>query len=438
MPETFTPAHRPISGTLRVPGDKSISHRAILMAAAAEGASHLSGVLDSADVRSTIGAVEALGAEVHLEKAFDGTLRGEVIGWGGRGPMSPEAPIDCGNSGTTTRLLMGLIAGYDCTVTLTGDASLSKRPMARVTEPLSKMDARFSSDTLPITVSGSSSLKGVDYETPVASAQVKSAILLAGLRASGTTRVTEPAFSRDHTERMLPLFGAEVSAGDLTSAVEGPQVLSAADIAVPGDPSSAAYLLAAAAMSEGGDVTVKGISLNPTRIGFLTVMRRMGAHIITTHMGDIGAEPYGNVTVKGDSQLTATTVPVEEIPSIIDEVPLLALLATCAQGTSCFLEVGELRVKESDRLSAIVDGLGKLGCSAYVRDDNLFVEGGKMPQGTVSMETLGDHRLAMCWALAGTLFDATVTVDDADCMSVSYPNFLRDLAWATRNEPGED
>ena len=431
MSTVFAPRNVPVSGTLRVPGDKSISHRAVLLAAAAEGTTHLSGLLDSDDVEATIHAVESLGADVNLETAYDGSLRGEITGWGTKGPISPEEPIDCGNSGTTVRLLMGLLSGYDCAVTLTGDESLCRRPMARVTEPLSRMGASFSSDTLPITVNGMAALGAIDYEMPVASAQVKSAVLLAGLHADGMTRVIEPARCRDHTERMLGLFGVDVTVDELTSSITGPVELVASDVAVPGDPSSAAYFLAAAAMVPGSEVTVRGISLNPTRTGFLTVMRRMGAHFITTHMGTVGSEPYGNVTVKGDSQLTATSVPAEEVPSIIDEIPLLALLATCAKGTSCFIDVGELRVKESDRLSAIVEGLTKLGCTAYVRDDTLFVEGGTLPNGNAELATCGDHRLAMCWALAGSLFDATVTLDDVDCISVSYPQFLRDLAWVT-------
>ena len=266
-------------GSIRVPGDKSISHRAVLLAAMAEGTSRLSGVLDSADVRSTIGAVQALGAQVSLAKTADGSLEGGVVGWGAAGPKQPDGPIDCGNSGTTVRLLMGVLAPWDISVELTGDDSLRRRPMRRVCMPLVRMGARFTpedNETLPLTIHGTRKLRPIDYATPVASAQVKTAILLAGLSANGTTRVTEPAASRNHTELMLPGFGAQATSAAGVAEVEGPVTLKACEIPVPGDPSSAAFIACAAALIPNSAVQIEGVSLNPTRIGFLRTLEQMG------------------------------------------------------------------------------------------------------------------------------------------------------------------
>ncbi|HSK47064.1 MAG TPA: 3-phosphoshikimate 1-carboxyvinyltransferase, partial [Coriobacteriia bacterium] len=276
MDRVFEPTARPLTGVVSVPGDKSLSHRAVLFSALAEGTSHVSGVLDSADVRATIGAVQALGASVRVARQSDGSLEGEIEGWGSSGPVSPGSPIDCGNSGTTARLLMGVLAGWPIEVTLVGDESLSTRPMRRVTAPLSEMGAEFETDaggTLPVTVRGSSSLKPFTYESPVASAQVKTAILLAGLRAKGGVRVSEPAPSRDHTERLLPAFGVSLTTDAAANSVSlcGPQVPRPTAIAVPRDPSSAAFLVAAALLVPGSRIVLPGVSLNPTRIGFLKV-----------------------------------------------------------------------------------------------------------------------------------------------------------------------
>lgn len=440
MPTSFQPLLGVLNGSSSVPGDKSISHRSVIMAAMAEGTSHLEGVLASDDVISTIGVMRALGAEIRLEHAPSG-LSGTVRGWGAKGPSAPVGPLRCGNSGTTARLTCGVLAGLQGTASLEGDTSLSRRPMGRVMEPLSLMGVGFScanTRTLPLRVTGTTALKPLDYVMPVASAQVKTAILLAGCQTDGVTRVTEPFHSRDHTELMLPAFSVPVSISGLTVAIEGPCAPQATAIRVPGDPSSAAFLLAAAAMVPGSRVTVRGISLNPTRLGFLTVMRRMGAHIIIQKAGFLGLEPVGDVTVIGDSQLIATRVPASEIPSLIDEVPLLALLATYAEGTTCFEEVGELRVKESDRLAAILVGLGALGCKVAAIGDELRVEGGK-PSVSASLTTGGDHRFAMTWALAALCGQVEVTLDDFDCVSVSYPGFIDDVyALTSLNESGAD
>lgn len=436
MSERFSPLHRPIRGTLRVPGDKSISHRAVLLAAIASGSTRVSGLLDSLDVRNSIQIVESLGARVDLDRSVDGSLQGTIEGWGERGPVYGGEPLDCGNSGTTARLMLGLLSGYDIEAVVVGDESLCRRPMLRVTRPLEQMGARFTmtpEGTLPIEVIGRSHLKPIDYCSEVASAQVKSAVMLAALHADGDTFFTEPSHSRDHTERMLPAFGADIRLeSDGSVCVVGPAELHATSIDVPGDPSSAAFLMCAAAMVPGSALTIERVSLNETRMGYLKVMRRMGVHMRTLRTDDLGAEPVGDIVIFGDEQLRATVVPASEIPSMIDEVPILALLATTATGTTCFEGVGELRVKESNRLTAIVNGLDALGCKAYVRGDDLYVEGGK-PSMPATMKTHGDHRLAICWALAGMCFDVDVTVDDFACAAVSYPGFLEDMAKLTKH-----
>lgn len=423
----------PLAGKIAVPGDKSLSHRGVLFAAMAEGTSSLRGVLDSEDVRSTIEAVRALGARVDLESR-DGAICGEVTGWGRSGPASPENPVDCGNSGTTARLLLGVLAGWDMRATLVGDESLTRRPMGRVTGPLARMGASFESqaDTLPVTVAGGE-LSAISYESPVASAQVKSAVLLAGLRAAGRTSVREPAPSRDHTERLLPAFGVPVGRDlDAHAAwVEGPSVLSATRFAVPGDPSSAAFIVAAALLVADSRVTITGVGLNPTRIAFLEVLERMGADVRLEPSDHAGTEPVGNVHVAHRPVLEATTVTSDEVPALVDEVPVLALVATQARGTTRFEGVGELRVKESDRLSAIVEGLVALGATARADGDILVVEGPSELRGA-TLSSRGDHRLAMVWAVAGLAAARPVVVTGFEAVDVSYPGFARDLTalWA--------
>lgn len=431
MTHSFGPGSMPLRGVVRVPGDKSLSHRAVLFAAMADGISQVSGVLDSADVRSTIDAVRALGAYVDLQPAVDGSLAGEIDGWGERGPAQPNAPIDCGNSGTTARLLMGVLAGWPIVVTLTGDESLSRRPMRRVTVPLAEMGAEFdttAAGTLPVTVHGTGALKAFDYASPVASAQVKTAMLLAGLRANGTMRVTEPALSRDHTERLLPAFGVqlEVDPSAPTVSVTGPQALSATDVAVPRDPSSAAFMAVAAAIVPESAIGLPEVSLNPTRTGFLRVMERMGATIEFAEMSSAGSEPVGSIAVHYSNGLVGTVVSASEVPSLVDEVPVLALLATQATGTTRFEGVGELRVKESDRLAAVEAGLGALGATVRSGEDWLEVDG-PVRLGGATLDSLGDHRLAMTWALAGLVASEPVVVDRYEAVEVSYPLFDEDL-----------
>lgn len=432
MNATFGPGSPPLRGELAVPGDKSLSHRAVLFAAMAEGVSRLTGILDSEDVRSTMGAVSALGALVDLHRTPDGSLAGSVEGWGSRGPCAPEAPIDCGNSGTTTRLLLGLLAAWPVTATLIGDQSLSRRPMLRVITPLERMGARFTfaeGGTLPVTVTGTGTPVALEYLSPVASAQVKTAILLAGTRAQGTTRVVEPSLSRDHTERLLPAFGVpvEVDRDACAASVSGPLVAVACDVDVPRDPSSAAFLVAAAVLIPGSEVSLPGVSLNPTRVGFLRVLERMGAEIEVRDRMLAGSEPSGTIVARYSPALRSTVVRPEEVPSLVDEVPVLALVAAHAEGTTRFEGVGELRVKESDRLAAIIDGLTALGADAGAEGDTLLVTGRALT-GPATLDSLGDHRLAMTWALAGLSGSGEVTVTRFEAVSVSYPGFANDLA----------
>jgi 3-phosphoshikimate 1-carboxyvinyltransferase len=425
----FVPLELPLSGTVRVPGDKSISHRAVLFAAMAEGTSALYGVLDSADVRSTIAAVTGLGAAVVFEGRSGTGLELEVTGWGIEGPRPGAAPIDCGNSGTTCRLLLGVLAGWPVSATLDGDASLRGRPMRRVTEPLEAMGARVTTTDgrLPITVFGGN-LHAIAFDSPVASAQVKTAVLLAGLRATGETSVTEPARSRDHSELLLPAFGVPVvcDAEATTCAVTGPAALKATDLTVPGDPSSAAFLAGAAALVPGSEVVLPGVALNPTRLGFVEFLQRMGADVEATPSATTGSEPVGTIVSRFRAGLVGTTVTAEEVPSLVDEVPLLAVVAAMARGTTRFEGMAELRVKESDRLAAIADGLRRLGAVVRSGDDWLEVDGaGRLHGGSV--DGLGDHRLAMAWAVAALAAAGPVTIEGWGAVDVSYPRFAEDL-----------
>lgn len=416
-----------VGGTVRVPGDKSITHRALLFAALTRGTSHVGGALTSLDARSSARVLRALGAEIS-------PLRPEsVVTILGRGRLHrPAGVLDCGNSGTTTRLLLGLLAAHRFPATLTGDASLRRRPMRRVTAPLTRMGARFDQpdgDGLPLTVHGGR-LAPLRYELPVSSAQIKSALLLAGLAGGVGLELREPqGRSRDHTERMLRAFGYRVveDGGWIRFSPDGR--LQPFELQVPGDPSSAAFLVGAAILAQGGDLRVAGVDLNPTRTGFLPVLQRMGAAVEVEDVAEHYGEPVGNLVVR-PARLRGAEVMPGEIAGLIDEIPLLAVLASRAEGVTVFREVGELRVKESDRLSLIAENLRAVGGTAEVSGDDLHVRGGEAPpRGAV--RTAGDHRIAMAFAVLGTVPGARIRVDDMACAAVSFPRFpetLRGLA----------
>jgi 3-phosphoshikimate 1-carboxyvinyltransferase len=421
-----------VGGTVRVPGDKSLTHRALLFGALTPGTSHIGGALTSLDARSSARVVRQLGAEVSpLRPDTLVTLRGR------RRFRRPDARLDCGNSGTTTRLLLGLLSAHPFSATLTGDASLRRRPMRRVTEPLGRMGARFTElaerDELPLTVRGGR-LVPLRYELPVSSAQIKSALLLAGLAGGVEVAIREPhGRSRDHTERMLRAFGFRVDEQDGWIEFAPTGRLEPFSMQVPGDPSSAAFLVGAAALAEGGDLRIAGVGLNPTRIGFLDVLHRMGGRAVVERVELRYGEPVGDLVV-APAALTGTEVDAGEIPGLIDEIPMLAVLASRASGTTAFRQVGELRVKESDRLGLIAANLRAVGARAEVSGDDLLVEGGDfVPRGRV--RTAGDHRLAMAFAVMGTLPGARVSVDDMACAAVSFPGFSATLRSIRRRRP---
>ncbi|MGI6045683.1 MAG: 3-phosphoshikimate 1-carboxyvinyltransferase [Eggerthellaceae bacterium] len=427
------PINAPLVGTIRVPGDKSISHRAIILSAMAEGTSQVSGILNSEDVRSSIAAVMDLGAKVSLELQQDGSLAGGITGWGARGPKQPDKPIDCGNSGTTARLLMGVLAPWDIRVEIRGDESLSHRPMRRITAPLMMMGAHFEpagAEHLPITEEGTRHLRAITYNAPMASAQLKTAVLLAGVYADGKTVLNEPSPSRNHTELMLPEFGIPTTAAERTASVRGPAVLKACRLSVPGDPSSAAFLACAAVLIPGSAIQIENVSLNTARVGFTRTLERMGAQVNLRYKGELGKEPYGVIgAAYSDKGLVGCEIPPQKIASLVDEVPILSLVAAHARGITVFREVGELRAKETDRIKAVIEGLQLIGVDAWVDGNDLFIEGQpdlEIPEGIV-FDSKGDHRLAMTWALAGLVSNHSVEVKGFDSVAVSYPGFLDDI-----------
>ena len=403
-----------------VPGDKSLTHRALMFAALARGTSRIGDALTSLDARSTARVLSEFVAELSPLRADAAvTVRGH-----GR-LRRPETRLNCGNSGTTTRLLLGILAAHPFRAVLTGDASLRRRPMRRVTIPLTRMGARFDEqngrDGLPLGVRGGP-LKPLEHELPVSSAQIKSALLLAGVAGRVRVSLREPqGRSRDHTERMLRAFGYDLRERDGWLHFAPTGRLEPVDFRVPGDPSSAAFLIGAAALAEGGTIRIEGVGLNPTRIGFVHVLRRMGVPISLENEHDRQGEPVGDL-VAGPGALRATQVSADEVPALIDEIPLLAVVASRAQGTTVFQEVGELRVKESDRLGLIASNLRAVGVEAEAIGDDLHVRGSDgPPEGLV--RTAGDHRLAMAFAVLGTLPGARVQVDDLRCAEVSFPGF---------------
>ncbi len=417
---------RPVArlrGRTEVPGDKSVSHRAALLAALAEGPSEIHGYLEAEDCLATLAAVEALGADV--TRKGPGEYR--IVGPGRAGLSEPCNVIDCGNSGTAVRLLMGVLAGQPFWTLLTGDESLRRRPMGRVAEPLRQMGAtvvgRAQGSRLPLAIRGTVTPRALSYTTPVASAQVKSAILLAGLGADGPVTVTEPAPSRDHTELMLGHFGARLTRGDRAVTLQ-PGPLRPATVEVPGDISSAAFLLVAAAIVGDARLSVARVGVNPTRTGILDVLAAMGVRLERTEALD-AAEPLTTITA-GSTELTATTIGGALIPRLIDEVPVLAVAAARARGVTIVQDAAELRVKESDRIAAVGRELGRLGARISERPDGLAVEGGHPLRGA-RVDSGGDHRMAMALTVAGLVADGETVVEDTGCVATSFPRFVATL-----------
>ncbi len=415
---------QPLKGTVRVPGDKSISHRALIFGALATGTTRITGLLEAEDVINTAKAVTALGAPASKSGAV-----WTVIGRGVGGLRTPDSALDFGNSGTGTRLMMGVVAGHDMTVTMTGDASLSRRPMRRVLGPLKQMGIEIEGDreTLPLTLRGTPDLVPITYELPVPSAQVKSAILIAGLHAAGETTVIEAEPTRDHTERMLRAFGAEVRAqphGSKTAiTIVGQPELTGRDVAVPGDPSSAAFLACAALLVPGSDITIEGVLVNETRTGLYLTLQEMGADIAFLNQRDEGGEPIADIRIRA-SKLHGVRVPPERAPSMIDEYPVLACVAAFATGETRMEGLGELKVKESDRLAATASGLAANGVSAHVEGDTLTVIGtGGAVQGGGTVATHLDHRIAMAFLTMSLASVRPVTVDDTTMIATSFPEF---------------
>ena len=420
-------ASGPLSGTVTIPGDKSISHRALMFGALAVGETVIDGLLEGEDVLATAAALTAIGASI--EKRGD---RWHVHGVGVGGLLQPQSALDMGNSGTSTRLLMGLVASHPITATFVGDASLSRRPMGRVIEPLSLMGASFAASPggrLPLTMTGLCPAVPLSYTLPVASAQVKSAILLAGLNTPGETCVIEPTPTRDHSERMLAGFGANLSVEESHEGrvirLLGEATLRPQAIIVPGDPSSAAFPLVAALIVPGSEITITNVGLNPTRAGLIKVLQAMGADITLGQQRTVGGEPVADLHVR-HSPLTGIEVPAEDAPSMIDEYPILFVAAAFAQGRTIMRGLEELRVKESDRIAVMATGLKACGVSCEELPDGLIVEGrgGEAVAGGATIAASLDHRIAMSFAVLGLNARAAVTVDDARPVATSFPGFV--------------
>ena len=425
-------ASGPLAGLVTVPGDKSISHRSLMLSGLAVGESRIEGLLEGEDVLATAAAMRAMG--VTIERSDDGIWR--VWGVGVGGLLQPGQALDMGNSGTSTRLLAGLVASHPITATFTGDASLSKRPMGRVIEPLSLMGADINASPggrLPMMVRGISSAVPIEYTLPVASAQVKSAVLLAGLNTPGITRVIEPVPTRDHSERMLAGFGAtltvEASNRGRVISITGEAGLKPQNIVVPGDPSSAAFWAVAASVVPGSEVTIANVGLNPTRAGLFTALRMMGADITAVDPRTVGGEPVADLIVR-HAPLSAVDVPPDLAPSMIDEYPVLFVAAAFAQGRTVARGAHELRVKESDRIAAMVAALGACGVALEEFEDGLAVNGtgGDPIPGGATIASLLDHRIAMAMTVAGLHAHAPITIDDAAPVATSYPTFFATLA----------
>ncbi|WP_374967493.1 3-phosphoshikimate 1-carboxyvinyltransferase [Lysinibacillus sp. RS5] len=412
-----------LQGTLTIPGDKSVSHRSVMFGAIAKGKTTVDGFLLGEDCLSTIDCFRKLGVKIDVEGTNVSIDSPGIDGW-----QEPSEVLYTGNSGTTTRLMLGILAGSNVHTVMTGDASIGKRPMRRVIDPLRQMGVhitgRANGQYTPLAIQGTT-LRAIDYHMPVASAQVKSAILLAGLRAEGTTIVRETEISRDHTERMLRQFGAKVDEVDGVISIQGGQNLTGTHVSVPGDISSAAFFLVAGAICEGSKIMLKNVGINPTRDGIIEVLQNMGATMTLMPNEDTQSEPTATITIE-TSALKGTTIEGDIIPRLIDEIPILALLATQAHGKTIIKDAEELKVKETDRITAVVDELKKLGANIEATEDGMIIEG-PTPLRGASLKTYGDHRIGMMGAVAALITDGAVTLDDADCIAVSYPPFFEHI-----------
>lgn len=411
-----------LRGTLRVPGDKSISHRAIMLGALADGTTLVEGFLEGDDALATLNCFRAMGVKIDRPAA----QRVVIEGVGLQGLQAPTRPLDCGNSGTSMRLLSGILSGQQFSCELVGDASLTRRPMRRVTEPLSKMGAHIESSaagTPPLRVMGvvgGHRLQGIDYTLPVASAQVKSALLLAGLYSRGRTCITEPAPTRDHTERMLRAFSYPVEVNGMRRCIEGGGRLKATTIVVPADISSAAFFMVGAAIGSESEVVLQDVGINPTRVGVLNILRLMGADLVVQRERIVGGEPIADIVVRS-STLRGIRIPPDQVPLGIDEFPALFIAAACAEGETILTGAEELRVKESDRIQVMADGLTTLGINAQSTPDGIRIQGGQLTRGTV--DSRGDHRIAMSFAMAALRAQGPIVIRDCANVNTSFPGF---------------
>ena len=421
-------AAKPISAEMTVPGDKSISHRSIMIAALSNGRCEISGFLPSADCLATMGAMRALGVKIEiLEETSAGPTRIAVHGKSLE-LTEPTAPIDCGNSGTSMRLISGILAAQPFRSQLIGDPSLSRRPMNRIIDPLSEMGADISAEgekgCPPLNIRGGD-LKPVHYEMPVASAQVKSALLLAGLFTKGKTTVVQPQVTRDHTERMFKQFQVKTLVEGNAISIYGRQTPESQDFTVPGDISSAAFWLVAASVQRGARLTIQNVGLNPTRAGIVDVLVRMGANITDTILDNNAGEPTGHVTVRGN-QLKGIEIAGDIIPNVIDELPIIAVAAALAEGTTTIRDAGELRVKETDRIFAVAENLRRMGVEVEEQYDGMTIKGAEVLNGA-RIDSFGDHRIAMAFAIAGLFAEGETIIEGVECVDTSYPGFETEL-----------
>ncbi len=418
-----------LKGNVTVPGDKSISHRSIMFGAIAQGLTEVTGFLQGADCLSTISCFRRLGIEIRNEKT-----KVLIYGRGLHGLSAPSSVLDAGNSGTTTRLISGILAGQDFPSSITGDASIQKRPMGRIFRPLSEMGAsfvsKFDNDCAPFTIRGGH-LRGIHYDSPVASAQVKSCILLAGLYADGETSVTEPQLSRNHTELMLKGFGADVKSHGTTAVIQPEPHLEGQKIQVPGDISSATYFIAAGLLIPGSEILIQNVGINPTRDGILKVAGEMGAKITYLNKRLVSGEPVADLLVRSCS-LQGVTIGGDIIPTLIDEIPVIAVMAALADGTTVIKDAGELRVKESDRIAVVTENLKAMGADIQATPDGMIIRGGRPLHGCL-IQTHMDHRIAMAFTVAGMCADGETTFSDARCVDISYPEFFTHMMRLTQH-----